>query len=257
MDNNPDQLAAKADTAPIASPAAESGASASVPSPTTTPTTSVWQGAIAAYGQAFDHIKKNPNPALLVIGAYLVVSIIGTAVAPAGLQSDFAFRDFAILIALYLVVGLAFLLAMLTYAFAIADRKVISVSEFMRFDSRKYLFVFVASLISSLLIGLSALAFLIPLIWTIPWFFFSAYVVFDKNSRPADALSESRRLAQNHKAKVWGLIGVAIVMTMVASVFSFLPMIGQPLGDAVSAAINLLIAGASAILYRWLQAQQP
>ncbi len=253
--DNPDKTVTQSDTEPVSSPAAESGAS--VPSPTTSLTRTAWQGAFAAYGSAFEHIKKNPQPALVIVGAYAIVSLIAVTLEPSDMNAPGAWRDFMILMFLYFVVGMIFLLATFTYALAIADKKIISVKDFMRLNSTKFYAVFVASLVSSLFIGLSALLFLIPIIWTIPWFFFSVYIAADKNILPFNAVKESKRIAQNHKAKVWGIIGFALLLTLLSGLFSFLPVIGQLLSDITSSAIGILITGAAAILYRWLQQEQP
>ncbi len=229
-----------------------------------------WPGAFAVFGVAYVQVKKNPQPAILMASAYVIASVISTLavnrltettladVSEAGVAFDLFnyMSTVAFTFLPYVVLGLLFLLAAPRYALAIADRKNISIGELMRYDARTYLYVFVASLIASLLIGLSALALIIPIIWTIPWFFLVAYIVTDKGSSPFEALEESKRLAQNHKAKAWGVIGATIVFGIVAGLVGFIPVVGLYISEALSSIVTIISAGAIAILYRWLQRSQ-
>jgi hypothetical protein len=63
------------------------------------------------------------------------------------------------------------------------------------------------------------------------------------------AFKESKRLARNHKAKVWGAVGVTVLYGIIATLFAVIPYIGS----IALAFVTLLSWGAFAILYRWLQ----
>ncbi|MDQ4031353.1 MAG: hypothetical protein M3332_03415 [Actinomycetota bacterium] len=202
-----------------------------------------WPGAFTAFAGAFDQLKKNPQPALLFLGVYAVLAIISSVG-----QDDvsyFSTERWNYEDILYLV----FLLALPVYGFALADRKVISLSEFMRFDATKYFTLLGALLLFALVIFGSALLLLVPLIWTVAWFSLIPYAVVDKGTGVIGAFKESKRLARNHKAKVWGAIGVTVLYSIIATLFAVIPYIGS----VAIAFVTLLSWGAFAILYRWLQ----
>jgi uncharacterized membrane protein len=205
-----------------------------------------WGGAFNAYSLTLDRMLKNNKPALLILGVTLVLSLIGLAVQPENNgtnQRYFVYTDL-----LYFV----FLLAVPTYALAIADNKQMTAKEAMRFNFAKYLSVFVAFILTALIVVGSLLLLIIPAIWTIAWFYLTAYAVVDKNLGPIAALKESKRLAAAHKGKVWGLIGVSVVLSIGANVLGYLPLIG----DLAAMAVSLWIATTAALLYRWLQKQE-
>lgn len=202
-----------------------------------------WGGAFAAYGKIFEGIKKNPAPVLLVTVVYALASTISTIFQDGKLYMDPKHAPVED------ITYLVFLLAMMVYALALADGKRISISQFMRFDLKKYVFVAAAGLLYILIVGVSLLLLIIPAIWTIAWLFAAPYIVVDKNMGPIKALKESKRLAQNHKGKVWGLIGVTTLLGIFVGLMAYIPYVG----GAISAAFTMISAGTSALLYRWLQ----
>lgn len=206
-----------------------------------------WTGAFNAFGEVFERIKKNPQPAYVFIGVYTALAILsyiangGGAVSFSSYgQNDTSFESLTVLI---------FLLALPTYALALADKRVISIAEFMRFDLGRYLTLLAVTILTVVIVFFSALPLLIPLIWTIPWFAFGSYVVVDKKLGVIDSLKESKRLAQNHKGKVWGIVGVMILAMIAVGILSFIPVIGA----AMAAGVNVLLGGTFGMLYRWLQ----
>lgn len=221
---------------------------ASVPAANPTPQTqSTWAGAFAAVGTIFEQLKKNPEPAYLFIGVYTVLAIIDIlSYGYASPMSD----DSGNIESLGLLI---FLLALPTYALALADRKSITVTEFMKFDLGRYLTLFGVLLLTVLLYALAAIPLLIPLIWVIPWLVMGNLASVDHKLSVVDSLKESKRLAQDHKGAVWGVIGASILMALAAAALSFIPVVGS----AASAAITLLTSGAMALLYRWLQKNVP
>jgi hypothetical protein len=206
-----------------------------------TPADNAWAGAFAAYGRVFDQIKKNPGPAWLFVGTYVLFSSVSTFFQDGTAYPNHApYEDIAYFI---------FLLAIPVYGLALADRKRISLGEFMRLDLMRYLSLFAASILYVLIVGGSLLLLIVPAIWTIAWFFVTPYVVVDQGKGPIKSLKASKRLAQNHKGKVWGIIGVSILLMIPAAVFQYIPFIGI----AASAFVTVLSTGAAASLYRWLQ----
>lgn len=207
-------------------------------------TANQWPGAFAAYGQAFEQVKKNPQPALIIVGTYAVLSLIATVID----GHSNALQDGSFIPE---ITWLVFLLALPVYALAIADKRLISNNDFFKFNGRRYLYLLAASILATIIVFASALLLLIPLIWTVAWFALVEFPVADKSTAPVEALKESKRLAANHKAKVWGLIGATIALAIPAVILSFIPLVGA----IAVATLQVLLTCALAILYRWLQRQ--
>lgn len=207
-----------------------------------------WGGAFDAFGKMFERIKANPQPAVVLLVAYLVVLAIQASVAGVRpTEMGDIFRAAAVGSVFYL----AFLLALPTYALALAQGKVISIGEFMRFNAKKYIAIFVASILYGLAVAGSLLLLIIPAIWVIAWFALYQMAVIDKNLGPVAALKESKRLIRNHIGKVWGIIGVSFLLSIGANILSSVPTIGIWLSAVVSFAVSLLATAAMASLYRW------
>ena len=153
-------------------------------------TKSSWPGAFAAYSAVFEQIKKNPAPAMLFIGVSLAASLVSlvaqghTSYVDSGHQS---YED---------IVTLIFFLVLTVYGLALADRRRISLGEFVRFNARKYFILLVVAVLAVLAVGVSLLLLIVPAIWVIAWVSFSNYAAVDKNMGPIQALKESKRLAQ-------------------------------------------------------------
>jgi hypothetical protein len=234
----------QADT-PIASPAKESGATAAQ----SAAKGGNWAGAAEAYTQAFTQIRNNPQPLLIMVAVYVVLSSIATVLS--GYQPYFSNESsYAYLPELTWVI---FLVPLARYALAVADKRLVTMSELFTFTTRTFFYLLVAVIIVSLITGLSALFLLIPLIWTVAWFAFTEFPVAEQEMTPANAMDESKRLAQHHKAKVWGIVGFGLLLVIPALILTFIPFVGV----AGMAAFQVLFTCTLAILYRWLQAQQP
>lgn len=207
-----------------------------------------WPGAFEIVGEVFNQIKKNPEPAYFFISVYVALAFLGQ------LSTGFASpMDVDATSKPESLVSLIFLLALPVYTLALAERKPITISQFIKFDLGRYLTVFGVAILTVILVVLAAIPLLFLLIWVVPWLSLATYAAVDRKMGVIDSLKESKRLAQNNKSKVWGVIGLTILLAMLAGIFSFLPLIGA----AAAAAISLLSAGAMANLYRWLQKNVP
>jgi hypothetical protein len=151
---------------------------------------------------------------------------------------------------------LIFLLALPTYALAVADKRSLTVAEFVKFDGFRYFHVLIASILAGLIILVSALALLIPLIWTVAWYAFVAFGPVDKRLNAPNSLNESKRLGKNNKAKVWGIIGASILMSIPGFILMAIPGVSI-VGELMLTFVTILSTGATAILYRWLQHNVP
>jgi len=211
--------------------------------------TDMWPGAFNTIGPIFAQMKKNPQPAYVFIGVYVTLALLGQmstgSSSPMDSNQSTAGPES--------LVSLIFLLALPIYALALADRKPITVNQFMDFNLRRYFTILGVTLLTIVIVFFAALPLLIPLIWVVPWVAMATYAVVDKKLGVIDALKESKRIGQDNKGKVWGVVGVTIVLTVAAALFSFIPLIGA----AVAAVASLVSAGVMASLYRWLQKYVP
>jgi hypothetical protein len=202
-----------------------------------------WGGAFAAYGKIWKQIQKNPTPALVLIGIYVAAHLLSTVFQDGKAYMDatrWPYEDIS-----YLVL----MLPMFVYGLALADGKRVSVREIIHFKLKTYAFVLAAVLLYTLIVGVSLVLLVVPAIWTVALFFAAPYIVVDKKMGPVAALSESNRLTNGHKAKVWGLIGVSILLSIPVFVLAYVPAVGV----AANMAFSILSTGACAVLYRWLQ----
>jgi hypothetical protein len=207
-----------------------------------------WTGAYDAFTRAFTQIKANPEPALLYLAVYVIVFFLET-VGPGFGAKDSLLRSGSYEGVAYLI----FLLAIPTYALALADRKRIGLGDFMRFKARTYFSMLGVTILYGLIVVLSLFALILPAVWTVAWFALCIYLVADKNLGPIQALKESKRLIQNHKSKVWGIIGLTILVAFASSLVLLIPIVGVILGPLLSALSVLLSSAATAMLYRWAQ----
>jgi uncharacterized membrane protein len=214
-------------------------------------TSSTWPGAFDVLGMVFNQVKKNPAPALvyiLVTTAAAVLSAILRDPAPAdnAVANKEAFAPESLL-------GLVFLLALPAYGLALADRRKISLGEFMSFNARKYFNILGATILVILIIIASAMLLIFPLIWTLPWFSLFTYAIVDKDLGAIESLKQSKRMMQNNKGKFWGIVGAMIAVGIIPSIaFSLLP---YNLESIVTATLSIFSTGMLAVLYRWLQHQ--
>lgn len=209
-----------------------------------------WNGAFNAFGKAWELVRANPEPALVVVGASLVLAVIQMSTSGVVVES---LHDARRMGSWQLLFTLLFLLAIPTYALALASGKKLSISEFMRFDAKKYFALLGAFILYGLAVAGSLLLLIIPAIWVIAWFAFYQMAIVDKDMGAVEGLKESKRLAKDHKGKVWGIIGVLLLLSIGSGLLAVVPLIGNLLVTAASTTVGLLGAVSLALLYRWVQ----
>jgi hypothetical protein len=203
-----------------------------------------WMGAFEAYGLAYERIKQNYLPLVLIMGLYVVLTIVNGLIQGKG-PMDPGYKSFPDLIFLISILGL------IRYSIAIADNKRASIRELLRFSFRKYFTILAATLLS-LLIILPSMLLIVPIIWTFAWFSFSSYIIVEKNSGPVKSLKESMKLVEHHIGKVWGLVGVSFGIGLIIGATMLIPYLGS-LASTLLIAASIWSSCATAILYRWLQ----
>lgn len=209
-------------------------------------TSNEWQGAFAALNNVYKQISKNPAPALFFVAVYTVISITSLVIQGKTSYTDKGYVAYGDMIMLL------FLLPLTVYGLAVADRKEMTVSEFMQLDIKKIFYLILVSILLGLILVGSFLLLIVPIIWTLAWFIMAVYPVVDKGMDPAQALKESKRLSKDHKKKVWGVVGVSILIEVGAAILTTVPYIGV----AAAAFASVLTTALLAELYRWLQLQK-
>jgi hypothetical protein len=205
-----------------------------------------WPGAFAVCGQIFQQIKKNPAPAVFFVVTYIVFSIISSLAQGKGYGTA-GYHDYQDLL------QLVFLLAIPTYGLALADRRSISVNQVMEFDPRRFVALFLATILYVLAIFFSIILLIAPVIWAVGWFSLYEFPVVEHGSNAIEALKESKRLAYDHKGKVWGIVGAVIVLSLPEAILLLIPVV-QYISFGYSMLIGVVSSGVFAALYRHLQA---
>lgn len=208
-----------------------------------------WPGAFAAYSKAYEGITRNSKPAMLVVGLYLLITLVGS-IWQGKAPTEEGYRGAEA------IVGLIFLLALPLYGLAVADKRILTIKQFMKPNGYKYVMVLLTSIVCGLAAALSLLAFIIPVIWVFPWVYLAVYAIAEKQLSPIEAIKYSKSLTGNNKAKVWGLFGVSILFSIGAFVLAIVPVVGAYLSYGALMFISVLNVVASCILYRFLQGQE-
>lgn len=209
-----------------------------------------WKGAIDAFDHAITLIREHPKPALIMLAVFGVFGLID-ALTWSLLDGSPVAGGISMLLSF--IYSLLFILAVPVYGLSLADGKKISLKRAMRGNPKLYFYVIVTYLLFGLYVAASFIAFIIPVIWVAAWFALAIYPVAEKDVTPAEGLRESRRISSNHKGKVWGVIGVTIVLSIVSGVLYYVPGIGIVLSTVASGATTIVSSVAFALLYRWLQ----
>lgn len=214
-----------------------------------------WMGAWEAYKQAIKSILK--QPAFILI--YTAISTLITYFSYTGaLQNETLFN---VSFFLSILPSIVFVAALPRYSLAIADNRVISLGELMRFDKR-FLYALAASIMLSIVFFVSLLAFIIPIIWTFAWYAYTLFPIVESGTTPGNALDHSKNLGKNRKTELWEIMIVPILLTML-SLFLTGGFKSEPdfnlttelIMESLGSLLFMVIFSTIAILYRWLQKQ--
>lgn len=202
-----------------------------------------WPGAFNAFEAAYKRITQNAAPAWFFVGVYSAAHIV-SMVLQGKTYGEKGYVQYANIVMLVLV------LPMTVYALSLAQGKTMTIGELMNINAKKLLLLIVTSILAAFIIMGSILLLVFPVIWTVAWFAMSVYVLVDRDDTgPIQALQESKRISQEHKGKVWGVIGVSILVSIAASVIAAVPYVGV----VAVAAGTVWTTVASALLYTWLK----
>lgn len=203
-----------------------------------------WRGAFWAVGESFKLIKNDSQFFIVFATVYAIANLISYLIQGNSVyysDSRAVYED---------VILLVFLLALPRYSLALADNKKLNFKQLFAPHVGQYVAMVVSIIAYIFIAGFSLLLLIVPVIWTAAWYYFFTYPIVDKNMNPSQALGESKRIARNHKGKVWALIGVGVLMSIVLASATLIPLVSG-VASAISYTV-MMVAGA--LLYRWLQA---
>ena len=218
-----------------------------------------WMGGFNAIVQAAYRIGRNPLPLLFMTLLYMILDI-GLGIINYGPSVE------NLNLAQTIVPFILFVLAIPTYALAVADNERLSAIDPFRGDIGKYVVVLLVTLTSILATGAAVFAFVVPIMWVLPWVSLAMYIATDSDKGLVESLAQSYRMARHHKAQIWGIIGYLLVGMIVLSIAlavaqsllssNIFTVVDYGL-NALSTAFSIVGSAAMAMLYRWLQRVEP
>ncbi len=216
---------------PVAAPAASPPVSQPLPSVPET-----WPGAFGIYKYSRDVVRLNIVPILVFSLFNLIVG--GSLEWKLGRSGG---------VISFLLGNIAEVCLILLY-FAGVRRQHLSLGETLNKSLPLLLKMIGLSILVGLSLVVSFLLLIIPFLIVLPRLTLAPYFLVDKNMGILEAYKTSWSASKGYSTKVWGIIGVSILMAMI-----MLTLIGIPV------AIYLLIMyGASmAVLYEFINKQHP
>jgi hypothetical protein len=201
-----------------------------------------WPGAYEAYAQILGQIRKNPEPTIFLAAAYLAVSLLTRYLHHGAVQATLSYQVYE-----YIFQAII-LLALPTYGLALANRRHITIGEVMRFDMKKFVFLLLATIIYAVGFLCSVLLFVVPVIWIVGWLSLYQFPIVEEGMKPIDAFYESKRLCQDNKGAVWGVLGMSVILVIIELPLVYLPLISIIL-PAYTMFVIVISMGAMAELY--------
>lgn len=213
--------------------------------------TELWIGAFDALLKAWNYLKTYYKPVLVVAAIVFVLAIAESLTSGAASYAATGAGS---------LVSLIFILAGTKYGLLAANNTPATNDIVFALDLKRWLILVGASIIASVLSVLSLALLIIPAIWVFPWLSLYAFASVDKNLGVIASLKESKRLAANHKSKIWAIFGVTILLSFATSIVTgFFDAVWAPLGIVLTAEVQLVTSLLSVIMlaqfYHWSKAQ--
>ena len=232
MDSGNNHEPVQSPASPAASPAAQQPGATSVPA--------VWPGAFKLYGFSSQAVKIN----VWTILALYVVSFLPVLIPT---------NDNAILNNIVINVASTLLQALLSVALArvllasVRGRK-LGFGNSLSMSLRLFLEMLALNILTGLAIVISLLLFIIPFFFVAPRLVLVNYYLVDQNTGIFGAWQASWNATKGHVLKVYGIAGVAILMSLV-----ILTILGIP----IALYLLLMYSASTAILYEYVRKVGP
>jgi len=180
-----------------------------------------WEGAFGAYKYSKAAISSNVGPYIVILIIYILINGVGSILS----KSVTGFGGSSVDNLLSLLVGLLFALFTTVYYLASVRGQKLSFSEIFSKISEPvmWLKLFGLTIIIGLSLAVSLILFVIPFFFLLPRLSLANYFLIDKKMGVMDSYKASFAATKGNAGKVWGLIGVCILMSLL-----FITIIGIP-----------------------------
>jgi hypothetical protein len=192
-----------------------------------------WPGAFGAFKPSKTAVMLNLMPILVMILVLFGVSII------VQMLTDNMVIDnvLATLVSSFATGALTF-----AYLESVRGRKV-SHNETFAAGVKYFVNIFVASILTLILLGISLVLLIVPFFFVLPRLFLVDYFIVDKNMGAIESIKASWAATKGHSLKVWGIIGVSVLMILL-----MITIIGIP----VALYLLLMYSAVWAVLYLFI-----
>lgn len=206
---------------------------------------SVWPGSFGAFKYSREAIRFNLKAAVLLLVLVGVVSFVPSFVT-GGKDSS---SSISLLVSLvFQLLTLFISIAMLRVYLASVRRQKIDAQEALTSVEPMLVLKYIGySIVSSVVLVLSFLLFIVPFFFVLPRLMLAPYFLIDKNMGPIEALQASWTSSKGHSGKIWGVIGASIVMAL-----PIVTIIGIP----VSIYLLVMYSAVYALLYLYITGHQ-
>lgn len=217
--------------------------------------TMAYKSAFTLFNLSKDKVLNNPIPFLLLtfMPSFLIVIADAMNGNPSkGFTSDTGSYPTEKSIPYYFVGGI---MTILLFAAAVllelksAKNKQVRASEAFSASIPFILRIVGLILLLGIIIVLGLLAFIVPGIIFIQWFFLAPYFLVDKNMGIIEAMKASKAASRGNAGAIWSVIGVMMLL----SLFGFIPIFG----GFISLVLTTLYACASALRYYEITGKKP
>lgn len=204
-----------------------------------------WPGAFGIFKAAQTGFKQNWGPIVLVVVAMFAVSVILSAFS-GGVDSSGAVNNpgmYLISQLLSFIVSVLFGGALTFLVLKSAQNVKETMVNALSVAGSKLLSYLVQSVVVSILLVLSFIAFIVPFFFVMPRLMMAQYFLFDKDMGPIESIKASWAATKGHAGKVWGLIGLSILCALTGILIITLP---------ITFYLIMVVSVATAILYYWI-----
>lgn len=173
-----------------------------------------WPGAFEAFKIVRPSVKRILWTVIGTVGLYIVANIIIRAI----------FSRLPLVGSVIIYVGDAlFEAVIISLYFAALRNHDISLSKALNNGVSKLLVMFVVLFVTGILSAVSLLALIVPFFFVFPRLVLAPFLVIDQNLDIGDAISTSWNLTKGHSGKVWGIVGIELLLVLLS-----LTIIGIP-----------------------------
>jgi uncharacterized membrane protein len=202
-------------------------------------TTGVWPGAFKIYNQSRAAVMLNINTIIACFGITFGISILSA------IFDSMSDRSMSSLIGT--LVGMIITPILVTaYLNGVRGRKV-SLKDCYDYISSNLLNIVLTQIVVSALVVMSLFCFVIPFFIVMPRLMLAVYYAIDRRMDVGDAIRTSWNESGHHFGKIWGLLGVNLLIGLIC-----LTIIGIPFAFY----FGVMYSAATAILYIYIDGQK-